>query len=42
MKEIAEITVKALNNAAYFSFHSDFLKVLEADTKKLARKLAFK
>lgn len=33
MKEIAEITVKALNNAAYFSFHSDFLKALEADTK---------
>ena len=33
MKEIAEITVKALNNAAYFSFHSDFLKALEQDTQ---------
>lgn len=37
MKEIAEITVKALNNAAYFSFHSDFLKALEADTKVSAK-----
>ena len=33
MKEIKEITIKALNNATYFSYHSGFLKALETDSK---------
>ena len=37
MKEIKEFTVKALNNATHFSYHADFLKVLEADTKAKAK-----
>lgn len=31
MKDIKEFTVKSLNNGAHFSYHSDFLKALEAD-----------
>ncbi|MDO4763080.1 MAG: DUF6261 family protein [Flavobacteriaceae bacterium] len=37
MKEIKDITNRLMTNAAYFSFHSDFLKVLEADTKVSAK-----
>lgn len=33
MKEIKEITVRLINNATYFSYHSGFLKALEADSK---------
>lgn len=33
MKEIKDITNRLLPNATYFSFHSDFLKALEADSK---------
>lgn len=37
MKEIKDIILRLLPNATHFSYHADFLKALEADTKAKAK-----